>query len=82
LHGWADYLTNRQKNNPHTTGSQIRAQDYKHIPVQTDGHSLETKGSEAIMQQVQQAATQCTADIQAVQDELEGLRAKISTLTE
>lgn len=52
------------------------------IHVQMYGSSLDTEVSGQRMQQIEQAKTQCTANLRAVQEQLEGLRAKIATLTE
>ena len=50
--------------------------------AQMQGSTLEIEVSEERMQQVQQAAAQCVADIKTVRDQLEGLCTKIVVLTE
>jgi uncharacterized coiled-coil DUF342 family protein len=49
---------------------------------QMQGSSSDTAVSEQRIQEIQQAAAQCAADLAAVRAELEGLRAKISAPTE
>ena len=48
---------------------------------QMQGSSSDTAVSKQRVQEVQQAAAQCTTDLAAVRAELGGLRAKISTPT-
>jgi len=65
-----------------TTSIEAKLTQMQGMQEQVQGSSSATTVSEQCIQEVQQAAMQCTPNLAAGQAELGGLRAKIYALTE